>query len=169
MSDRGGLKEILERRKALFVKKPEAALYRPTVTTEWKGGLLNENRIRTHTILSDYPVPSGGADKAPNPMEALLAALGSCVSAVYVEYAAMLEVPLEAVTVELTGEIDLRGLFNVADVGSGFKNISYKVRIKSSGAEANVKELIDLAGAHCPVSSTLKLPAQVTSEVTVEK
>ena len=169
MSERGGLKQILERRKDYFVKKLESAIYRPAVTTEWKGGLVNENRIRNHTIMSDYPVPSGGADTAANPMEMVLAALGSCVSAVYVEYAAMLDVPLEAVAVELTGEIDLRGLFNVADVESGFKNISYKVRLKTSAPEEKVRELIKLAGEHCPVSSTIKLPTAVAHEVTVEK
>jgi len=169
LSERRPLKDILASRKALFVKKPEAAVYRPSVTTEWKGGLLNENRIRTHIIMSDYPVPSGGDDKAPNPMEMMLMALGSCVSAVYVEYAIMLDVDLEAVNVELTGDIDLRGLFNVADVNSGFNHVSYKVRLKTSADEGKVRELIDLAGSHCPVSSTMKLATPVAAEVSVEK
>ncbi|MDH5638039.1 MAG: OsmC family protein [Nitrospinota bacterium] len=169
MSERRSLKDILASRKALFAKKPEAAVYRPTVSTQWKGGLLNENRIRTHVVMSDYPVPSGGDDKAPNPMEMMLMALGSCVGAVYVEYAAMLDIELETVNVELSGDIDLRGLFNVADVNPGFNNVSYKVRLKTSADEAKTQELIDLAGTHCPVSSTMKLATPVAAEVTVEK
>jgi len=170
LSERGGLKQILERRRALFEKKPEAARYNPTAVTEWKGGLLNENRIRTHILMSDYPVPSGGADTAANPMELVLAALGSCVSAVFVEYAALMEIALESVKVELSGQIDLRGLFNVADVNSGFNEISYTVTIKAPDVdEARMAELIRLAGEHCPVSSTLKLNTPVASRVTVER
>jgi len=169
LNERRPLKDILTSRKALFVKKPEAAVYRPGVSTEWKGGLLNENRIRTHVVMSDYPVPSGGDDQAPNPMEMMLMALGSCVSAVFVEYAAMLDIELEAVNVELTGDIDLRGLFNVADVNPGFRNVSYKVRLKTTADEAKTRELIDLAAAHCPVSSTMKLATPVAAEVTVDR
>ena len=169
MSEKRDLKDILERRRALFARKPESAAYRPTATTEWKGGLTNENRIRSHVILSDYPVPSGGDDRAPNPMEMMLAALGSCVSAVYVEYAALLGVQLEAVSVELSGEIDLRGLFNVADVSAGFQQVTYKTTLKTNSDKALVDELIALAQAHCPVSTTMKLPTHVAPEVVVVK
>lgn len=143
-------------------------MYRPCVTTEWKGGLLNENRIRDHIIHSDYPIPSGGSGEAPNPMEMTLAALGSCVSAVFVEYASMLDIVLESVRVEVDGEIDLRGLFNVADVEAGFQKVTYTVTLKTSAPAEKVGQLVSLAEAHCPVSSSLKLPVDVTSEVVVE-
>ncbi|VAX20883.1 hypothetical protein MNBD_NITROSPINAE04-304 [hydrothermal vent metagenome] len=169
MKSRRDLKEIIESRVRLFKKKPEAAQYRPTVVTEWKGGLLNENKIRDHILLSDYPSPAGGDNKAPNPMEALLAALGSCVSAVYVEYAATLDMKLDSVTVELSGAIDLRGLFNVdPDVSPGFEKISYTVTIKTSEPKEKMDELISLAESHCPVSDSLKRVVAVDRKVNVE-
>jgi len=168
LSEARSLKDILGRRKALFEKKPEAAQYRPSVVTEWKGGLLNENRIRDHKVACDYPVPSGGTDQAPNPMELVLAALGSCVSAVFVEYAAMLDIQLRSVKVELGGEIDLRGLFNVAPVPSGFSSISCKVTLQTDADKEKVEKLVELAQAHCPVSESLKLPVDVRSQVAIE-
>ncbi len=164
------LKSIIDRRKALFARKPEAARYKPRVMTEWKGGLLNENTIRNHTILSDYPEPSGGSDRSANPMEMMLAALGSCISAVYVEYAAELDITLDGVKVELEGSIDLRGLFNVApDVVSGFEGITYKVTLETSEPEESVKTLIDMAENHCPVSDSLARPVTISKSVTVIK
>lgn len=169
MASRRELKEIIEGRISLFKKKPEAAKYRPVVVTEWRGGLLNENKIRDHLLLSDYPVPAGGTDKAANPMEALLAALGSCVSAVYVEYAAMLDMKLDGVKVELEGAIDLRGLFNVdPDVSPGFEGISYTVTLKTSEPKDKIDELISLAESHCPVSDSLKRVVAVDRKVNVE-
>jgi len=170
MESKRSLKSIIDRRKALFARKPEVARYKPHVTTEWKGGLLNENTIRDHTILSDYPAPSGGSDKSANPMEMALAALGSCISAVYVEYAAELDIKLDAVKVELEGSIDLRGLFNVVqDVVSGFEGITYEVTLETSEPHESVKTLIDLAENHCPVSDSLARPVNIQKNVTVVK
>ncbi|MBI4829633.1 MAG: OsmC family protein [Nitrospinae bacterium] len=167
MESKRDLKTILERRRVIFGQKPETARYVPKVVTQWKGGLRNENAIRNHTVVSDYPVPSGGADAAANPMELLLAALGSCVSAVYVEYAALLDVTLDGVTVELEGEIDLRGLFNVAAVESGFQSITYTVRLETGAPREKVDELIRLADEHCPVSDSLKRQVAVNKSVAV--
>lgn len=169
MASRRELKEIIKSRVKLFKKKPEAAKYRPVVVTEWKGGLLNENSIRDHTLLSDYPPPAGGDNKAANPMEMLLAALGSCVSAVYVEYAATLDMKLDAVKVELGGSVDLRGLFNVEpDVIAGFEEINYTVTLKTSESKDKVDELISLAESHCPVSDSLKRVVEIKRKVNVE-
>lgn len=167
MESKRGLGKIIERRKALFAKKPEAAAYTPKAVTEWKGGLLNENRIRDFTVSSDYPVPSGGSDTAPNPMELVLAALGSCVSAVYVEYAAEMGLRLDGVSVETEGDIDLRGLFNVAEVAPGYQRVSYKVTLKTNEPRGKVDELIALAESHCPVSDSLKNKVAVDRSVDV--
>ncbi len=168
MKSKRELKDILESRKALFKRKPEAAIYKPKVTTQWKGGLLHENSIRDHIVESDYPVPSGGSDKAANPMELVLASLGSCVSAVYIEYAVLMGVTLDSVTVETEGVIDLRGLFSVADdVPSGFESITYNVTIKSGEGKDAIDKLIAVAESHCPVSDSLKRSVTVKSNVEV--
>lgn len=169
MGSKRSLKEIIESRVKLFKNKPEAALIHPTVVTEWKGGLLNENKIRGHLLLSDYPSPAGGTDKAANPMEMLLAALGSCVAGVYVDFAAVMDMKLDAIKVELEGDIDLRGLFNVdPDVNPGFAGIRYTVTLKTSEPKEKVDELISLAESHCPVSDSLKRVVAVEKKVNVE-
>jgi len=169
MGSKRDLKEIIESRVKLFKRKPEAALIRPTVVTEWKGGMLNENKIRDHLLLSDYPEPAGGTNKAPNPMEILLAALGSCISGVYVDFAAVMDIKLDAIRVELEGSIDLRGLFNVdPDVSPGFKGISYTVTIKTSEPKEKMDELISLAESHCPVSDSLIRAVGMEGKVNVE-
>jgi putative redox protein len=61
-----------------------------------------------------YSTGLGGADTAPNPVEYILAALGSCQEITYRLYADALGIPLNGVSVELTGAIDLRG-FSTSD------------------------------------------------------
>jgi|SRR5579862_731663 len=48
------------------------------VTVEHLGSVQFEIKARSHTIVSDQPVQSGGFDEGMTPPELLLASLGSC-------------------------------------------------------------------------------------------
>src|SRR5688572_6601448 len=54
-----------------------------SATTTWKGGFNCESKIRTHTIHMNEPDALGGTDTAPNMVENVLAAYGSCLTVGY--------------------------------------------------------------------------------------
>ena len=76
-------------------------------------GLQSQARMRQHTLVVDEPEALGGADTGPNPVEIVLAALGTCQEITYRAYATALGIPLERVSVVLDGEVDLRGFLGV--------------------------------------------------------
>lgn len=128
-------------------------------------GLETEATYREFSQTIDEPEVLGGTDKGPNPVEVLLGALGTCQEIVLVAYAAALGIELESVTIDVRGSLDLRGLFNVADVPSGFESIRFEADIKARNASPEqLEQLKQLGLAHCPVLDTLKrsIPVETT-------
>jgi putative redox protein len=79
----------------------------------------------------------------------VLAALGTCQETVYAAYASVLGIPLDSVKINVKRNLDARGLFNIADVPSGFLNIDYEVEIKSPADQNRIKQLVDIVNANC--------------------
>nr|WP_319776174.1 OsmC family protein [uncultured Sphaerochaeta sp.] len=119
-------------------------------------GVLCNATIRQFNLNVDEPAELGGNDIAPNPVELVLAALGTCQEILYGAYSAVLEIPVDAVKVNVKGTLDLKGLFALDDnTKAGFQEIEYETEITSSAEEKDVQKLINLVENHCPVLDTL--------------
>jgi putative redox protein len=125
-------------------------------------GYRAEARIRQFTLMIDEPLSLGGTDQGPNPVELVLAALGTCQEIVYATYARILGIPIESVSVSVEGSLDPRGFFGVADVPAGFNQVSFAVDIRSVASLREISHLIATANAHCPVLDILRQPVPVT-------
>lgn len=136
--------------------------------TELVEGVLTRAKIRDFILEIDEPPSLGGTDKGPNPVELILAALGTCQEIVYSAYAAVLGIELKSVKVKVEGKLDPRGLFNVADVSPGFLKIQYETEIESPAAPSRIKGLVDAVESHCPVLDTLLRPIEVSGKVSLD-
>ncbi|MBE0599595.1 MAG: OsmC family protein [Desulfuromonadales bacterium] len=76
----------------------------------------------------DESLELGGTDTGPTG-GMLIEAFGACQEIIYRAYAAVMGLQIERVEVHAKGYLDLRGLLNLADVPSGFSQISFKTRI----------------------------------------
>src|SRR4051794_26113228 len=77
----------------------------------WEGGFRNTAWSRNHgPVAADEPAALGGTDSAPNPAELLLDAVGTCLSIGYTLNAAARGIELEALDLDVEGDIDL-GVF----------------------------------------------------------
>lgn len=131
-----------------------------------RDGLRSDVSLRQHRLTVDEPEQLGGADSGPNPVELVLAALGSCQEITYKAYATALGIPLDSVSVKLEGDIDLRGFFAVDDsVRSGYQAIRGTVRIESSASPEALQQLRDVVNAHCPVLDIITNPVPVELEL----
>ncbi|TDU26473.1 putative OsmC-like protein [Panacagrimonas perspica] len=117
-------------------------------------------------MIVDEPPELGGNDAGANPVELLLSSLGTCQAIVYSLYANVMGIELESVTVDVKGQLDIRGLFGVdLSIPPGFQDISFETRITSSADAATIQELSRVVEARCPTLDTLTRKVPVTGRL----
>lgn len=130
-------------------------------------GVRSEIRIGRHEVVIDEPPALGGDDAAPNPVEFALAALLSCQVVTYRFWAATLGIPLDGVTVEVEGDLDVRGFFGLDDaVRPGFTEVRLVADLRGPGTAADYERLRETVDAHCPVLDLFRNPSAVTTRLT---
>jgi uncharacterized OsmC-like protein len=163
------LKQLIADTQSAFRARPDAAKVTFKSSSHLTEGFRSEVSIRQHRLAVDEPPALGGADAGPNPVELILAALGSCQEITYRAYATAMGISLDSVSVELAGDIDLRGFFAVDDsVRPGYQSIRGTVNIESSASEAELQKLRAVVDAHCPVLDILTNQVPVSLSLSVQ-
>lgn len=121
-----------------------------------------DSTIRSFLVRNDEPVELGGTDTGPNPVEAVLSALGSCQAIVYRAYANALGLTLDRVEVETRGHLDIRGFLGDPAIPAGFERVTFTTRVVSSEPAEKIEALARAVEQHCPVLDILKRPIPVT-------
>ncbi|MFZ2196352.1 MAG: OsmC family protein [Thermodesulfovibrionales bacterium] len=126
-------------------------------------------KIREFAPMSvDEPAALGGKDVAPNPVELVLAALGTCQEIMYSAYASVMGIQLTKVIVDVKGYLDLKGLFGMDEsVPAGFKKICYETSLESPADSETLRKLVQVVESHCPVYDTLARAVEVTGSVSI--
>src|SRR5512138_3448216 len=96
-----------------FKLDPKKAQMEFRATTDWVGGANSRTKIRDFTFEVDEPKSLLGSDKAPNPVETLLAAMGSCLAVGFAYNAAVMGIDLESISIKTRGELDLQGFLGL--------------------------------------------------------
>jgi uncharacterized OsmC-like protein len=124
------------------------------------------NYVRTlpaHVV--DEPPGLLGDDTAPNPTEALLAALGSCVAVGIQANAVARGYTILSIELELEGDINITSVWGTGDLSEkplGLKDVRIKARVEADGAsEKELDELVAHAAKWSPVLNTIKNPVPV--------
>ena len=145
---------------------PDAAHARFASNSRLTQGFRSEVDIRQHHLTVDEPPALGGSDAGPNPVELVLAALGACQEITYRAYATALGIPLDAVAVNLEGDLDLRGFLGLNDaVRPGYGAIRGTVQLRSSASPEQLAQLKAAVDAHCPVLDMLSRPVPIALEL----
>mgnify|MGYP001953215980 CR=1 FL=1 len=138
------------------------------VKASLKENYLVETETRGHKVMVDEPKNLGGTDKGMNPVELILSALGACQSIVVQTYAKQFGIDFQDFWVEITGELDLDGFFNKADVRPGFSNVHSTFHITTDSPNEKLDEFFKFVAAHCPVGDTIANPVNLSSAYVVE-
>ncbi len=103
-----------------------------------------------------------GANEGVDPVEFLLHALAGCVTTTLVLHAAARGIAIRALSSELEGELDLRGLLGLdPEVSPGYERIRIRLAIAADCPAAELDELIAAAQRHSPVCDTVCRPVPV--------
>lgn len=145
-----------------------------TVKTKWKGGFKTEAKLRGFSLSFDEPEPVGGTDTTASPHETVLACYGACLTVGLALNAALKNIKLKSVEVELEGHIDLPGFLGMSGVEGlkdlpGYHTINATVKIKSDAKEDEMQKIFDRVVKYSPVGLTLSRPVDVRTRLEYTK
>lgn len=121
-----------------------------------------------HRVVVDEPPALGGANAAANPVEYALAALGSCQLITYRFWAAQLGVQFDTLSVEVEGDLDVRGFFGIdPSVRPGYEQVRVTLHISGPETPERYEELRRSVDEHCPVLDMLTNTTPVTVSLKV--
>jgi uncharacterized OsmC-like protein len=158
--------------------QPELARFQFRATNRWQQGTHSRTRIEAfhgaggehqhtheHAYDADHPAVLVGRDQAPTPVEFLLHALASCITAGIGNIAAARGVTLYEVESTVEGDIDLRGILGISDeVRNGYQQLRLSFRIKGDAPPEKLAEIVEQSRARSAVFDVLTngVPVAIT-------
>ena len=114
-------------------------------------------RNSSYTTLMDFPPEFSGEGKGPTVCEACMSSLGACITQTIVAHATARGINLDSITIDLEGNIDLRGFTGISsDVRPGAQGFKVNVNIKSSSAsKEQISDLYEIGKKLSPAFDTL--------------
>jgi uncharacterized OsmC-like protein len=169
MKHDGEIKEALVRSGKVMALKPSKGQGTARSTATLRSA--NECVVREgpHKILVTLPAAYGGSGAAPNPGVLGRAALASCIALGIGMWAASLDVPLDALTVDVEADYDSRGELGVSDeVVPGYTAVRYVIRAESKAPAAKVRAMLERAIKHSSYVDNFSRGLPVASEIHVK-
>ena len=125
----------------------------------------HENYIRDLDVhIIDEPHVLLGDDTAPNPSEAVLAALGSCIAVGIQANLVNRGINFTKIELKLEGDIDISAVWGTGELTEktiGFTSIRVKVDLESDLDKKQRDELIEYVLNFSPVTGSLRNPVEV--------
>lgn len=168
MADPKTIKEAYERNRRAVELRPQKGKGTAVTKIRLYDGTTCEVQHKHWTFKVDIGKSEGGNNAGPGPGILERGALGSCLAMAYSQQAAVMEVPIDRIEIDVESDFDARGMFAIDDRPPGFEGLRYKVYIESTASEEEVQKVIDKADRHSPVLDDFKRAIPVEREVTVK-
>ena len=119
-------------------------------------GYKIEAKSREHLSLIDQPIPSGGTDSGPTPLEYMFIALASCVVTIGYLIAKQRQLPVRSIQVKVEGDLDPDVFMGkTTEVRAGFTGIQVHTKIDAEMSQEEKEQLMKDIDARCPISDNL--------------
>lgn len=169
---------LLDARNALS-QAPEGAKFRWQATAEWVTGTHSQTTIsgfyglgadQAHktswTYGADHPEVFAAEDRAPTPVEFVLVALASCLTAGIAAVAQNRKIQLRSVKATLEGDHDILGILGGdPEVRNGFTDIRVHFDVDADASPDEIKALVAQSQKRSAVFDALTNPTNVTVTV----
>lgn len=116
-------------------------------------------------FYSDEDKVRGGESKHPGALGYFLAAFGFCQQSWWLKCAALLQLTINSLEIEVKSMLDLRGEHFVDNIYPGLQWFALETRIQSDEPEEKITALAKLVDASCPVYSTLRRAAPIKQRI----
>lgn len=159
-----GLDKLAARGKA----NPESGKVTLKAKTVTEGQFRNLTYIRDlQPVVIDEPPHLLGENTAPNPSEAVLAALGACLAVGYMANASQRGINLSEISIEMEGDIDVSAVWGLGDTHegkvAGFTAVRVKAHLVGNASREELADIVERANIWSPVANTLRNNVTVTA------
>ena len=160
---------------------PAAAQFQFRAHNRWVGGTHSRSSIadyfgvgeeRSHDMTfvfdADHPAVLVGQDQGPTPVEYVLHALASCLTAGLANIAAARKVTLTEVRSTVSGNIDLNGILGLdLDVRNGFEQITVRFVVKGDAPAEVLRDIVEQSRRRSAVYDVITngVPVDIDVEV----
>jgi len=158
---------------------PAAAKFTWRASCEWQNGthsrstvegfygLGDEQRHRTaYSFDADHPEIFASEDNGATPVELVLVALASCLTAGVAAVAQNREIQLRSVAATIEGGMDVRGILGMdSDIRNGFSDIKVTYKIDADASPDEIKALVAQSQKRSAVFDIVTNPTNVSVEV----
>jgi uncharacterized OsmC-like protein len=131
-------------------------------------GFGGEQQHKTTFVYdADHPLAFAAEDNGVTPVEYVLVALGSCLTAGVAAVAQQRQIQLRSVQATVEAEMDLHGILGAdPDVRNGFSGVKVTYNIDADASPDEIKALVAQSQKRSAVYDVLTNPTQVSVEVT---
>ena len=152
-----------------IAKQPEARHASKRSRIQWLGGFRFNSFVRNNTFIVEEPASTTAADNAPNAMEYVLGALGSCLATGFVLNATRQGIPIINLEVALDSTQDnVFTFFGLSDEGHpGFMEVRAKLYVQADADEATLQAIWERSVASSPVGNSLARNVTITPEISI--
>ena len=118
------------------------------------------------TFEADHPEIFASEDKGATPVEMVLAALASCLTAGVAAVAQNRGIQLHSVSATLEAGMDIQGILGIdSDVRNGFDGIKVTYDIKADASPEDIRAIVAQSQKRSAVYDIITNPTNVTVEV----
>lgn len=153
----GQLKELYLSQARVLVRRPELARGAGQARVVVGDGLRCEIELDGRPAGPPAAVDEGSDGAlAPDPAALMSASVAASLATGCRQWAALLDVPVARVAVEIGYTFDARGALGLADdVPAGWQQVLVHVTIASPAPEAALRHVVDVASRQCPMLANL--------------
>jgi uncharacterized OsmC-like protein len=177
--DNGVNVEALLGARAALADNPEIAQFQWRATTSWVRGTHSQSSVEsfygfgdeqqhktTFTYDADHPLQFAAEDNGSTPVEYVLVALGSCLTAGVAAIAQQRKIQLNSVSATISAEMDLHGILGAdPDIRNGFSSIDVNFDIDADASPEDIQALVAQSQKRSAVFDVLTRPTNISVAV----
>jgi uncharacterized OsmC-like protein len=158
---------------------PDIAQFQWRATTSWVRGTHSQSSVEsfygfgeeqqhrtTFTYDADHPLQFASEDNGVTPVEFVLVALGSCLTAGVAAIAQQRQIQLRSVSATVEASMDLHGILGAdPDIRNGFSDITVTYDIDADASPADLQALVAQSQKRSAVYDVLTSPTNIAVKV----
>lgn len=166
MNHQARIKQAFERSVKALESRPFLGQGTAVTRARLREGLACDVEEGPWKLVVGMSEKAGGDNAGPNPGVLGRGALASCLAIGYARWAALRDIPLTAIEVEVQADYDARGENGVSDdVYPGYSQIRYVVTVESDAPEADIMRMLDDADRYSSYHDVFRRAVDLQREV----